>query len=157
MAHIEHAKPEFIVRRSVDVAADDLTAGGRIWKPGAFRRFPWKGLGSVVLAIAGIGGCVAILIISSESPVRSWSFSPAVYLAIVVAVVNILVHYALTEGAAIQWWYQALQNKTTVGDLHRNWDQGNSFLSALFAGRRSTLLGLATVLVTITPINGPLL
>lgn len=157
MSRSEYKRPDFSVNEPSNGTAPPSVSTSSIWKSGALRRLPWKGVGAIILSFGGIVGCIAILVISSDSVVQSWSFSPAVYLAIIVAVTNILIHFALTEGATIYWWCQSLKNKTSVGDLHRNWDHGNSFLSALFAGRRSTLLALATILVTITPINGPLL
>ncbi|KAK5198412.1 hypothetical protein LTR99_007337 [Exophiala xenobiotica] len=65
--------------------------------------------------------------------------------------------YALLEGVTIAWWHTALKEGTNVGDLHRMWEFGHGFLSAVLSGRHFNLVALASILVALSPINGPLL
>jgi hypothetical protein len=72
-------------------------------------------------------------------------------------ITNITLTYALFEGITITWWYKALREGTTLGDLHRVWAFGNSFMSAIWAGRYLNVTAVACILVAIAPINGPFL
>ena len=55
------------------------------------------------------------------------------------------------------WWRRATKENTKIADLHRYWRFGNSFWAAITSGRRLNLVALASVLVALSPINGPLL
>ena len=154
MTDVKHLN---VSAEATETFLDHNTRSASTWKPGFIRRFPWKGLGSLIGAVIGIVGCVAILISSSGVAVGSWTVQPAVYLAIIVAVVNVLVHLALVEGVSNIWWRRLLEDGSSLADIHRRWDQGNSFLAALTAGRQTSLLAAATILVSVVPINGPLL
>ena len=100
---------------------------------------------------------MAILILSNGQPIAKWSIQPTVYLAIASAVTNILIHFALAEGVSIAWWKRSMKDGTTVNDLHRYWNHGNSLWAASTSGRHLNLVALATIFVAFTPINGPLL
>lgn len=127
------------------------------WNPGFVARLPWLGLGSWIGSLLGLGASVAVLFISNGQAVTKWNIQPTVYLAIASAVTNILIHFALAEGANIAWWRRSMQEGTTVGDLHRYWDHGNSLWAASTSGRHINLIALATIFVSFIPINGPLL
>ena len=126
------------------------------WQPG-FQHLPWKGLGALCIALAGVVVSVAILLASNGDDVSRWRFQPTVYLSIASTITNIMNTYALFEGLTVAWWHKALKDGTSLGDLHRVWAFGNSFLSAVWAGRHFNLIALACILVAIAPINGPLL
>ncbi|KAL8787562.1 MAG: hypothetical protein Q9213_002124 [Squamulea squamosa] len=130
---------------------------GNPWRPGFFRRAPWLGLSALLGAFAGVVGAVIILYLSDGKPIHSWSVQPTVYLAISSAVTNILLHFALTQAVTVAWWQRALQKDTTIADLHRNWDYGQSLWAALTSGRHFSTIALASILVALVPINGPLL
>ncbi|KAJ9612887.1 hypothetical protein H2200_002828 [Cladophialophora chaetospira] len=127
------------------------------WQTGGWQHFPWKGLGALLLSLAGVIVSVAILLASNGDDVRQWKFQPTVYLSIASTITNISHTYALWEGITVAWWHKALKDGTNVGDLHRFWAFGNSFLSAILAGRYFNLIALACILVAISPVNGPLL
>ena len=126
------------------------------WEP-KLSRLPWKGLCALILSIAGVIVAVAILAVSNGDEVKHWRFQPTVYLAIASTVTNITLTYALFEGVSVSWWCKALKDGTTAADLHRIWDFGTSFISALLCGRHVNLIAVASLLVALSPINGPLL
>ncbi|KIY01985.1 uncharacterized protein Z520_02123 [Fonsecaea multimorphosa CBS 102226] len=126
------------------------------WRPG-LQHLPFKGLGALLLALAGVVVSIAILLASNGADVRRWRFQPTVYLSIASTLTNVTITFALLEGVTIAWWHRALKGGTTVGDLHRIWAFGNSFLLAAWSGRHFNLIALASILVALTPINGPLL
>lgn len=126
------------------------------WRPGVWRRLPYKSLLALIGAAGCIGAWIAIVHVSSGARVSSWTVQPAVYLAIAVAIANILINYALSQGATIFWWRRAMRQESTLGDLHRDWKY-SSFLGALKAGRQVSVMAVATLLVAVVPINGPLL
>jgi hypothetical protein len=51
------------------------------WQPG-FQQLPWKGLGGLLIALAGVIVSVIILLVSDGDDVRSWRFQPTVYISI---------------------------------------------------------------------------
>ncbi|KAH0847223.1 hypothetical protein FOPE_00354 [Fonsecaea pedrosoi] len=126
------------------------------WEPGLLH-LPFKGLGALLLAAAGVVVSIAILLAANGDDVRRWRFQPTVYLSIASTVTNVTVSFAFLEGVTIAWWHKVLSDGTTVADLHRIWAYGNSFLSAIWSGRHFNLIALASILVALTPINGPLL
>lgn len=126
------------------------------WRPG-LTQLPYQGLGALLISLAGIVTSIAILLASDGADVRHWRFQPTVYIAIASTITNITLAFALFEGVGISWWYKALKDGTNVGDLHRLWAFANSFMSAILCGRDFNLVALASILVAISPINGPLL
>ncbi|KAF1962682.1 hypothetical protein CC80DRAFT_588213 [Byssothecium circinans] len=94
---------------------------------------------------------------ANESPVLKWNVAPSVVLAILAATVNASLSFALAEAINYRWWIQALEGGSTLNDLHRVWMYGTSFGSALMAGKHVNLVALASVVVTILAIDGPLL
>ena len=127
------------------------------WKTGVFAQLPWLGLAALV----GAAGCCAaaayVLIRSDGQSVHNWTLQPTVYLAIASAAANILLHFALAEGVNVAWWRRSLKEGTTVNDLHRYWNYGNSLWAASTSGRHFNLVALASILAALAPINGPLL
>ena len=126
------------------------------WEPGR-GKLPYRGFGALFLSVAGVVVAIIVLLVSDGADVNHWRFQPAVYVAVASTITNICVVYALMEGVSISWWCKALRNGTTVADLHHIWAFGSSFVSALFCGRHVNLVAVASLLVAIGPINGPLL
>jgi hypothetical protein len=127
------------------------------WRPGAFARLPWLGLGALVGTIAGVAASIAILVASDGVSILEWSFQPTVYLSITSTVTNVMIFFALSEGVTAAWWSRALKQDTEVSDLHHYWAVGNSFLAAVTSGRKFNLIALASIFAALAPINGPLL
>ena len=120
-------------------------------------RLPWRGLCALILSVAGAVVAFAILAVSNGDEVKHWRFQPTVYISIASTVTNITLTYALFEGVSVSWWSKALKDGTTAADLHRVWEFGTSFISALLCGRHFNLIAVASLLVALSPINGPLL
>lgn len=127
------------------------------WHTGVFSNLPWLGLAALV----GAAGCCAaaafVLIHSDGQSIHDWTLQPTVYLAIASAAANILLHFALAEGVNVAWWRRSLKEGTTVNDLHRYWNYGNSLWAASTSGRHFNLVALASIFAALTPVNGPLL
>ncbi|QKX64138.1 uncharacterized protein TRUGW13939_11311 [Talaromyces rugulosus] len=131
------------------------------WKTGVVRRFPVYGITYLLLAVAAILGCVAVLISSNGALVETWPFtpypiSPAVLLAIFSATTNVCLTSALHEGLNYAWWQAAIRG-TTLGRLYRYWDHGNSLLASLSAGRHLSWIGVASIAVSLVVVDVPLL
>lgn len=134
---------------------------GDPWVPGVLKRLPLGGL----LALLGVAICsigpVAILKFSDGQPTATWPdqkypVQPAVLLSICAAIGNTLLRYALFQGWSIAWWLDALRG-STVGDLHRHWEYGTSFLAAITSARHFNRIALGTLIVSIVVIDGPIL
>ncbi|KAK5701879.1 hypothetical protein LTR97_004697 [Elasticomyces elasticus] len=108
-------------------------------------------------AVAGVAASIAILRLSDGVPITDWRYAPTVYLSISYTITNILLAIALSHGVTISWWRRALGAKTELGDLHRYWNFGTSPLAAATAGRKFNFIAFASLIVAITPANGPLL
>jgi hypothetical protein len=85
------------------------------------------------------------------------TYRPTVYLSICYTIANIALNFALGQAITVAWWVKALHPGVTVKDLHHIWSYGTNLADILLAGRRFNLVALASLLVTIAPINGPLL
>lgn len=133
-----------------------LPANGHQWQPG-FRRAPGWGVAGLTIALASTLVSIFILVFSDGKPINTWRFQPTVYLAIASTITNIALCFALFQGVAVTWWQKALKSGTTVADLHRIWDYGNNFHSAITSGRYINAVAIASILVALSPINGPLL
>ncbi|KAI9698653.1 MAG: hypothetical protein M1836_003763 [Candelina mexicana] len=126
------------------------------WRTGFFSRLPWGGISALIGAVLCAAASAAILL-ASDGKVNDWRLQPTVYLAITSALSSILVHYALSVGVSYSWWRKAMKEGTTVNDLHRYWEYGNSLWSATLAGKHFNLVALATIMASITPVSGPLI
>lgn len=115
----------------------------------------------LVLAIVGIIFSGIVLFVSDgkfqQAWADGWTLSPTVYLSVASTIVNIALSYTFTVGIEIHWWRVALRPGTTIQRLHDSWSHGNSFLQALTSLRHLNLIAITCIVVTLTPINGPLL
>ena len=112
--------------------------------------------GALILTLASIATSIGVLAGSDNRPITEWRFQPTVYLAIVTTVANVCLHYAFAQSVTIAWWRTSLRG-TTINELHRTYQYGNDFLAALLGLRHLSLISIACLLVTISPINGPLM
>ena len=108
-------------------------------------------------ALFGILAGTLVLYFSDNQPVDEWTVQPTVYLAIASAATNIFLHFALTEAVTIAWWCRAMKPTTSFADLHRNWNTGQSVWAAATSGLKFNNIALASVLIALVPVNGPLL
>jgi hypothetical protein len=130
---------------------------GRAWETGVLKRFPWSAGAACLLAVLCTAACIGVLAAANGSPVSQWRVAPPVILAILAAVVNASLSFALAEAVNYRWWIQALEGGSTLSDLERVWMYGTNFGSALTAGKHVNLIAVASVVVTILAIDGPLL
>jgi hypothetical protein len=82
--------------------------------------------------------------------------SPSVILAILSAVANICLRFALAQGVVVAWWRKALRGGTLYG-LSRYWESGDSILAAAIPWHGFNLVTLATLLTSAVVFDGPLL
>lgn len=136
---------------------DEIDKKGNPWQPSFSRRAPWLGLAAMLGALIGVLAAMVVLHVSNNKPIHDWTVQPTVYLAIASAATNVLLHFALTEAVTVAWWRRALQRDTTIADLHHSWETGQSLWAALTSGRHFSAIALASILVALVPINGPLL
>jgi len=129
---------------------------GRPWRASVVRRLPWDALLTFFGAIASAILMVVVILKSNNDPVSNWPVAPAVYLAIVSVVANILLRYAFSRGVELSWWVAAMKDDTKVQDLHNIWLYGTSLRSAFVAGRNFNLVALAAILLALVPANAPL-
>ena len=128
------------------------------WRPGVARRFPWLGVGSLLLVTLCSIACGLLLRLSDGQPTDTWRFSPTVYLAILYTSANITLAFALRRGATNAWWALAVEG-ASIRKLHHNWQHGSSVWSSirgLFRGRFD-LVALAVILAAVALVDGPLL
>ena len=100
---------------------------------------------------------VCVLVMSDGKPISSMTYQTTVYLSICYTIANIALNFALCQAITVAWWVKALNPGTTVKDLHHIWSYGTNMADILLAGRYFNLVALAGLLVTLVPINGPLL
>ncbi len=127
------------------------------WRPGYTTQVPWAGVSALIVALVCTVASAAILVASNGQPVAAWTVQPTVLLALLTAAVNSLLHFALSEGINVTWWRKALTEGTTVNDLHHEWNFGTSVMAAIVAGRRFSLVALASIMATFVVIDAPLL
>jgi hypothetical protein len=127
----------------------------RIWRTGIFQNVPWMGLSSVLGALLSVAVSAIVLVTSNQQPVDSWSVSPHVMLAILSTVTLSCLKSSLSSGVTIAWWYHVI-NGAPLADTHRSWNCGRSVWAAAMAGKNSNFISLATILVTIAMVEGPI-
>jgi hypothetical protein len=104
-------------------------------------------------ALSGIIAAVVVLSVSNNQPISQRPVQPTVYLPIASAATNVCIHFTFTEAVTIAWSRRAFQ--TTLADLHRTWEYGQSLGEAPISGRHFNLIALASILMALAPINGP--
>jgi hypothetical protein len=128
---------------------------------------PVSGLAAIVVAIIQLVASYAVLQASHGALVSTWKWQPQVYLAILTAVGNKALAFAVVQGTVITWWLHALQG-TTLARMHHDWSYGYVFNSimmyrlrsltrsyrlhiwkAMFAGKNFNALALACICATL--------
>ncbi|EXJ55845.1 hypothetical protein A1O7_08776 [Cladophialophora yegresii CBS 114405] len=126
------------------------------WVPGFWQRLPWAATMALILAILCGAACIAVLMVSDKQEVEGWSPRPSVWLAIFSALANASLRFALSEGVCIAWWRRASM-PGTLGDLHRSWIAGVSLKAACWSVHRLNLVALASIILAVVAVDGPLL
>ncbi|KZF24777.1 hypothetical protein L228DRAFT_281818 [Xylona heveae TC161] len=149
-----HAGAEHLTGDLVDGHVVDPRDEAR-WVPGTLEHVPWLAFVCLAISLGCMALSTSILVISNGQPVESWRVQPPVILAIASAAANVALTCALSQGLTISWWYKALRGGT-VGDLHRIW-KFETLWACICAGRHFNIIALATILVSVAVIDGPLL
>jgi hypothetical protein len=128
------------------------------WTPGFWRRLPFPSLLALLTIFITIILMITTLTSTNGRAIADSHVQPSVYLAIAAAAANVLLGYALGEAATVAWWVKALSPGTTLRSLHDAWSHHTSILSAIWSGLPSlSIIALATIAVSLAPINGVLL
>jgi hypothetical protein len=126
------------------------------WQPGVVKRAPWLAITALVSVMLCVAACATILLISNDQPTAHWKVQPTVWLALLSAVINALLAFALGIGVSITWWRKALSGGT-LNDLHRYWQFGDSLWAAVTSWKNVNIIALATISVTLAALDGPFL
>ena len=127
------------------------------WKTGFWRRLPWAGHLALIATLVASAFMIQILVTSDGQPIDSWTYQPTVLLSITYTLANLALQYALTQAITVAWWVKALRGDAKVRDLHHIWAFGHGVKDIVLAGRSFNMIALAALVVTLVPINGPLL
>jgi hypothetical protein len=118
-------------------------------------KFPFLGVGALLLVLICLIGCIIVLVMSNGEPVSAWNVQPTVLLALFSAVSNSALAFALTEGITLSWWNRARRGSTLEG-LHQHWKQGTSLWACLADLKLFNLVAFASVVTTLVVVDGPL-
>jgi hypothetical protein len=127
------------------------------WRTGFWRRFLHTGVIALIAATIASISMVYIIRTSDGQPIASWRYQPTVCLAISYTIANMTLQCTLARAVTIAWWTKALKGDAKVQDLHNIWSYGHGVCQILLLGRFFNLVALAGLVVTLAPINGPLL
>ena len=126
------------------------------WAPSLIRAGPLFGLAALLFAILQMIASYAILQASHHDAVANWKYQPTVYLAILTAISNKALAFAVLQGAVITWWLKGIKG-TTLAAMHHDWGYGLHFYKAIASGRHFNALALACIYGTLVAMDGPLL
>lgn len=131
------------------------------WSTGNTKTIPWSGLLALFTAVVCGAAAFGTLLQSNGKDIDSWPSSkyplqPTVILAILSALANSALRYALAESLALFWWRQAL-NGATLKDLHLSWAYATSFSKSLLSCNKFNTVALACIITTLVAVDGPLL
>ena len=90
------------------------------WSPSLVQAGPVAGLAAILFAFVQTFACYAVLRASDGDAVAKWKYQPTVYLAVLTALSNKALAFAVVQGTVITFWLRVL-NGTTLGQLHRDW------------------------------------
>lgn len=122
------------------------------WNPSLLRIAPLTGLAALLFAFLQIWASYAILKASDGELISSWKYEPNVYLAVLTAISNKALAFALVQGTVVTFWLKAVRG-TTLAQLHRDWGFGLHVYKALLAGKNFNVLALACICATFVAIG----
>ena len=79
------------------------------WKGCLIRAGPLAGIASLTFGALAILASFAVLKASDHEPVVSWTYQPTVYLAILTAISNKALVFAVIQGTVVSWWLRAVR------------------------------------------------
>ena len=93
------------------------------WIPSILRLGPLVGLLALSFSALQVFASYAVLKGSDGDAVENWKYQPTVYLAILTAISNKALAFAMVQGTVITFWLRALRG-TTLVQLHSDWAVG---------------------------------
>lgn len=127
------------------------------WKPSPVQFRPLAGIFALVVALCCLFASLGILLLSDGQAVDSWPVQPAVYLAIIAALTNSGLHIGRAQAVPIAWWNSAFHG-STIRDLERQWEVGNSVLLAIYHSfRYVSKASFASIALALVIVDGVLL
>jgi len=154
-----------MVKQTSDEAAAEVRSQdgprGTPWTPGAVRNLPWFALLALLGAVVCMAGAIAVLVSSNGQRTDSWPrestpVKTSVLLAILAALSNACLRFALSEAGTVAWWVMMLRGGT-LNDAHRYWEYQTSTLSAALAGRNTNRVAVACLSALMLLAIAPLL
>ncbi|KAK0614391.1 hypothetical protein B0T14DRAFT_570330 [Immersiella caudata] len=140
-----------------DGPAKESAARGETWRTGFWRRLPMLALLSALCTLLSTVACAVALRASDGANTEDWQVAPSVLVSIFTAFGNAALRLALAEGFQMAWWTRVTEKPRTITRLHEYYQHGTSALSAGLSLRHPSFIGVASLLVTILAIDGPLL
>jgi hypothetical protein len=115
------------------------------WRPGYIARFPWLGLGCLLLVlICGIG-CLVTLVVADGMAKYYWGkVAPNVIVNILNSIANLAFGIAITNGIAIAWWRKTLRG-ATISQLNRSWQFSSSIKDVVLGAKYFNFIALAAL------------
>ena len=127
------------------------------WKPSPIQFRPLAGIFALIVALCCLFASLGILLLSDGQAVESWPIQPSVYLAIIAALTNSGLHIGRAQAVPIAWWNSAFRG-STIRDLERQWEVGNSVLLAICRGfRYVSKASFASLALAVVIVDGVLL
>lgn len=123
---------------------------------------PWFSFGCLLAAAStSMVALVALLVVHDRTV---WPTSgiyrvmqPASWLSALNSFNGFVLSLAFAEGITITWWRYTSKKETTLADLHRLWETGDSIFAALRHVRRGMYLTYVVIALALLPLNGFLL
>lgn len=100
------------------------------WSPSILRIAPLSGIGALLFVFIQIFASYAVLATSHGADVKHWKYQPTVYLAILTAISNKALAFAVVQGTVVTLWLRLLKG-TSLGQVHRDWAYGLHVVSEI--------------------------
>lgn len=124
------------------------------WRPSILRIGPLVGIAALLFAVAQVIAAYAVLVAADGDRISHWKIQPTVYLAVLTAISNKALSFAVIQGTVITWWLKASRSDgTTLAQMQRDWGYGMHTYKALLAGRHFNVLALACICATFVAIG----
>lgn len=137
-----HDQEEGYSQEKVESHADLKEAN---WRPGYLVRFPWIGVGCLLLVLlCGIGCLITLVVADGTAKVHWGRLAPNVIVSILNSVANLAFGLAISNGIAIAWWRKTLRG-TTISQLNRSWQFSSSIKDVLLGVKYFNLIALAAL------------
>ena len=82
------------------------------WAPSLLRAGPLVGIAALAFGVLQVVASYAVLKASDGDAVPNWRYQPTVYLAILTAISNKALAFAMIQGAVVTFWLRALRGTT---------------------------------------------